>query len=60
MSKFIELTKALVPSFKSQRALDNAYLAEAINPYDFERRMQDIDVQSRNAAQWLSFRLSVR
>jgi hypothetical protein len=43
MSNLTELIKALLPSFKSQTDLDNAYLCESINVFDLERRMRAID-----------------
>jgi len=55
MSKFIELIKALAPYFKSQEAVDEAYLAEAIDVIDLERRMRVIDGRARNRSRELAF-----
>lgn len=47
MSTLIALIKALLPSFKSQKDLDEAYLAESVNTFDLERRMREIDTTAR-------------
>ena len=43
MSKFIQLIKALVPNIKSQKALDDAYLAQASDIHDLEMRMAALE-----------------
>jgi hypothetical protein len=43
MSHFIELIKALVPHLPSQEELDEQYLCEAVDIYDVERRIAEID-----------------
>jgi hypothetical protein len=53
MSTLIELIKALIPSIKSQKDLDEAYLCQSANVYDLERRMKDIDHNARNQARSL-------
>ena len=55
MSKLIELIKALVPSFQSQKDLDEAYLAKSANMFDLERRMREIDTTARDNARSLVF-----
>ena len=46
MSKFIQLIKALVPNLKSQKALDDAYLAQASDIHDLEMRMTTVEVRN--------------
>ena len=48
MSNFLRLLKALVPSMPTQRERDEAYLAEALDIYDLERRMREIDARGRH------------
>lgn len=44
MSKFIEMLKSLViGDDDSQRRAEEAYLAQSVDNYDLERRMQRID-----------------
>jgi len=43
MSPIIELIKALVPHIPSQQEMDQAYLNEAVDTYDVERRIWEID-----------------
>jgi hypothetical protein len=43
MSTLIERIKALIPTFKGQKARDEAYLNEAVDLYDLERRMRLVD-----------------
>lgn len=43
MSHFMERIKALVPHLPTQRELDEAYLSEATDIYDVERRLYEID-----------------
>jgi hypothetical protein len=50
MSKPIEFIKALVRSFKSEKDQDSAYLSEAVDVYDLERRMREIDFRAKNAS----------
>lgn len=47
MSHFVEFIKTLVPHFPSQQQLDEQYLSEAVDIYDVERRMEELD--HRNA-----------
>lgn len=55
MSKLIELIKALIPHFKSQQNRDEAYLSEAADVFDLERRMRLVDVATGNNARSLMF-----
>lgn len=47
MSRLIELIQALVPRFPSQAEADEAYLGAAVDIYDLERRMREIDTRAR-------------
>ncbi len=47
MSKFSELIKALLPQIESQHHRDEAYLAEAVDVVDLERRMRELDQRAR-------------
>lgn len=55
MSKLIELIKALIPNFKSQQGLDEAYLCASADVVDLERRMRLVDVATRDDARSLMF-----
>lgn len=47
MSKLMELIQALLPRFPSQTEADEAYLGGAVDIYDLERRMREMDTRSR-------------
>jgi hypothetical protein len=47
MSRLIELIQALIPRFPSQAEADEAYLGAAVDIYDLERRMREIDSRAR-------------
>ena len=47
MSTLYRLIQAFIPSFPSQNERDEAYLAEAVDIYDLERRMREIDLRAR-------------
>ena len=49
LRKFIEV---LLPSFPSLRETEQAYLAEAVDIYDLERRMREIDARGRDRSEW--------
>jgi len=49
MSDFIRLLKTLVPVMPSQRERDEAYLAEAQNLADLERRMRELEATGGHA-----------
>ena len=50
MSPIIELIKALVPHIPSQEELDEEYLCEAVDIYDVERRIAEIDHRASHAS----------
>jgi hypothetical protein len=60
MPKFIEFLKNLIPSIEPPSARDEAYLAEAVDIYDLERRMEEIDRRSRSAQPALTFAQGLR
>jgi hypothetical protein len=43
MNHLIEMLKSVVPQMPSQQALDEAYLSEAVDIFDVERRIWEID-----------------
>ena len=43
MSHFVEFIKTLVPHIPSQQQRDEQYLSEAVDIYDVERRIFEID-----------------
>ena len=43
MSKLVELIKAYLPKLRSQKDREFAYLSEAADVYDLERRMGEVD-----------------
>ena len=47
MSPIVQLIKAFVPHFPTQQELDEAYLSEATDIYDVERRIFEIDHRER-------------
>jgi hypothetical protein len=49
MSPIIELIKALVPHIPSQQERDEEYLNEAVDIYDVERRIWEIDHRGNQA-----------
>ena len=49
LRKFIE---ALLPSVPLLREAKRAYLAEAVDIYDLERRMREIDARGRGRSEW--------
>jgi hypothetical protein len=60
MSKLIELIQALFPRFETQAERDEAYLNEAVDIYDLERRMREIDARATTLATGLRFGLVLR
>lgn len=46
MSKLIEFIRAWLPQVQTQEERDEAYLAEAVDLYDLERRMREIDARA--------------
>jgi len=51
MSHLVDFIKALVPHVPTQQELDLAYLNEAVDVYDVERRMAEID-QRGHMREW--------
>lgn len=47
MSSLLNLLKSLLPAVESQRDRDEAYMAGAVDIYDLERRMREIDERGR-------------
>jgi len=47
MSAVLNFLEFLFPSIQTQRERDDAYLAEAVDIYDLERRMREIDQRGR-------------
>ncbi len=60
MSRLFALLKILIPTAESRSAHDEAYLAEAVDIYDLERRMEEIDRRGRNVPQALTFMQGLR
>ena len=46
MSKLMQLIQALIPHLKSQKAVDDAYLAQASDIHDLEMRMVTVEVRN--------------
>lgn len=46
MSKIIEFIQTLRAGFKSQKELDDAYMARAIDLCELERRIRKLDLQA--------------
>jgi hypothetical protein len=55
MSTLIERIKALIPTFTGQKARDEAYLNEAVDLYDLERRMRLVDRATEASARTPAF-----
>ena len=47
MFKLLSFLKSLLPSIQTQEERDEAYLAEAVDLYDLERRIREIDERVR-------------
>ncbi len=48
MSRLLGLVRALFPHLESPRERDEAFLAQAVDNYDLERRMREIDARASN------------
>ena len=59
MSNFLKLLKGLVPSIPSQRERDEAYLAEALDIADLERRIRELETRSHHATSDVPFGLGL-
>jgi hypothetical protein len=60
MSNFLRLIRAFVPSLPSQQERDEGYLAEAVDIYDLERRMREIDARGRNPTRDIALDVGLR
>jgi len=47
MTSLLKFLKSLLPAVESQRDRDEAYMAGAVDIYDLERRMREIDERGR-------------
>ncbi|MCE9658959.1 MAG: DUF3563 domain-containing protein [Burkholderiales bacterium] len=47
MNTLLNFLKSLRPSIESQQERDDAYIAAAVDLYDVERRMREIDARGR-------------
>lgn len=47
MSSVLQFLKSLLPAVESQQERDEAYLADAVDICDLERRMREIDDRGR-------------
>ena len=54
------LIKTLFPLLPSGRERDDAYLGEAVDIYDLERRMRELDQRDRTSQQALPLGLGLR
>ncbi len=50
MSPLTRLIRSLIPHVETQEERDEAYLAEAVDLYDLERRMREIDARAWDRA----------
>ena len=60
MSKIAGLIKALFEPKSNSRDGDEAYLAEAVDLYDLERRMHEVDVRGSHSSSALTNTLGLR
>lgn len=60
MTTLYTFLKTLLPAVESQQERDEAYLAGAVDIYDLERRMRDIDDRGRFAPAAVSVGLYTR
>lgn len=60
MSTFLNALKSLLPTIQSQHERDDAYLGEAVDIYDLERRMREIDERGRSRSYGVSLGLYPR
>ncbi len=47
MTNLPNFLKSFLPTIESQKERDEAYMAEAVDIYDLERRMREIDERGR-------------
>ncbi len=55
MSNLIEIIKSFLPAFKSQHDMEEAFLSEASDVSDLERRMRLLDSDAREATRGLVY-----
>ncbi|MDI1244488.1 MAG: DUF3563 family protein [Rhodoferax sp.] len=55
MSRLIEIIKSFLPAFRSQHDIEEAFLSEASDVSDLERRMRLIDADTRESARGLLY-----
>jgi Protein of unknown function (DUF3563) len=48
MNTLLNLLKSLLPDIETQRERDEAYIADAVDIYDLERRMREVDDRGRH------------
>jgi len=59
MSHFVDFLRTLVPFMRSQRDRDETYLAEAMDLYDLERRIRQVEARGREATSDAPLRLGL-
>jgi hypothetical protein len=47
MTNLLNFLKSFLPAIESQKERDEAYMADAVDIYDLERRMREIDERGR-------------
>ena len=60
MSNLLSILRSVLPSIESQADRDEAYLADAVDLRDLERRMREIDSRGRTEASPIASGLYVR
>jgi len=60
MTNLLKFLKSLLPTIESQRERDEAYMAGAVDIYDLERRMREVDEQDRKNAAPMTYGLYAR
>lgn len=59
-SKIFSTIKRVLPTVQRQQDRDEAYLAEAVDIYDLERRMRELDQRSRYSSQVMPLNFGFR
>lgn len=60
MTNLLNFLKALRPSIQSQKERDDAYVAAAVDLYDLERRMREVDARGRGSWSPIAHGLYIR
>lgn len=60
MTAISKLINAFLPILQSQRERNEAYLGEAVDIQDLERRMRELDLRNRASPQALPLSLGLR